>query len=449
MTKTVVLSAIMFVFAGAKATFGQQLPPGNSDTNLNKLLDANIIATQAYQIRLAHRPNVKANAECFAAGALTDEQLQALVDHQKALLATPAEEIKAWVAGQSSKFNSATDLQPILDSGLKVSEPRLPVNAMTAWWKGKSAKATDLQIKALASIFQMMLDVDRDGDVLQNMFQIYQALGLPLHPGQIDIAAATDEEFLAFGREVSPKLCACPFPTDSKTLEMMFRKLHNWGCRYTGERDKTVLARELLAEPEIKALIPLIEKAPAQKIAVIGHSFTMGVHWASPSAFVPVVSEMFKTLNPKVDIRQWEAGGLSAARAYSGEKFYEKALAWKPDRVLLVVVDTGPANEQAMKAMVDGFTAAGIEIMVFDRIRNSSRPRPTATAPSLAASLSAPTSAPTGVHVIEVGQLLATSPDASKFVALDGIHMTEPWHRLMAKEWLKYLIGARKAKLEP
>jgi len=31
---------------------------------------------------------------------------------------------------------------------------------------------------------------------------------------------------------------------------------------------------------------------------------------------------------------------------------------------------------------------------------------------------------------------------------IDGIHMTEPYHRLMAKEWLKYLAGARGDKAE-
>jgi hypothetical protein len=48
-----------------------------------------------------------------------------------------------------------------------------------------------------------------------------------------------------------------------------------------------------------------------------------------------------------------------------------------------------------------------------------------------------------GIEVIEVGSILANSPERSKFICLDGIHMTEPYHRLMAKEWLKYLAGAR------
>ena len=41
----------------------------------------------------------------------------------------------------------------------------------------------------------------------------------------------------------------------------------------------------------------------------------------------------------------------------------------------------------------------------------------------------------------------ATGSSASTLVSrrneIDGIHMTEPYHRLMAKEWLKYLAGAR------
>jgi hypothetical protein len=43
--------------------------------------------------------------------------------------------------------------------------------------------------------------------------------------------------------------------------------------------------------------------------------------------------------------------------------------------------------------------------------------------------------------------LLAASPDRGRFVCLDEIHMTEPYHRLMATQWLKYLAGARTAKI--
>jgi hypothetical protein len=49
--------------------------------------------------------------------------------------------------------------------------------------------------------------------------------------------------------------------------------------------------------------------------------------------------------------------------------------------------------------------------------------------------------------VVEVKALLAASPDRDRFLCLDNIHMTEPYHRLMAKEWLKLLVGARAPSL--
>jgi hypothetical protein len=46
-----------------------------------------------------------------------------------------------------------------------------------------------------------------------------------------------------------------------------------------------------------------------------------------------------------------------------------------------------------------------------------------------------------GIEVIEVGNRLQSAPDRASFVCLDGIHMKEPYHRLMAKEWLKFLAS--------
>jgi hypothetical protein len=51
------------------------------------------------------------------------------------------------------------------------------------------------------------------------------------------------------------------------------------------------------------------------------------------------------------------------------------------------------------------------------------------------------------VEVVEVERLLLNAPERDRFLCLDGIHMTEPYHRLMAKEWLKLLAGARGAAL--
>ncbi len=34
-----------------------------------------------------------------------------------------------------------------------------------------------------------------------------------------------------------------------------------------------------------------------------------------------------------------------------------------------------------------------------------------------------------------------------KFLCLDSVHMTKPWRLLLAREWFKYLAGARTNEL--
>jgi len=117
-------------------------------------------------------------------------------------------------------------------------------------------------------------------------------------------------------------------------------------------------------------------------------------------------------------------------------------LAWKPDKVLLVVMTRTDEDYEALTQMVHGFRAAGIKAYMFDEVHD-----PAAVTPGTVerARKSAEES---GIEVIEVGEILANSPDRAKFICLDGIHMTEPYHRLMAKEWLKYLAGARGNKAQ-
>ncbi|MGD0092267.1 MAG: hypothetical protein ABSE73_20315 [Planctomycetota bacterium] len=393
------------------------------DANPGKLVDANLVATHAYQVLLAQKAAGKVEENCWSDGGLPARELEALVAHQKALLSTPLEELKTWASGADSTFDPAKDLNPLLECALRPADPRLPVNVLAGWLRDS---------RALASLLQMMLDIERDGDLLQDMYRVYHALGLPVHFGQIGITAAGDEEFLEVGKELSPRMCASPFATDPATLQMLLHKMYNWGRRYTGERNKTVLAKELLAEADSAALVPLIRCMPAEKIAVIGHSFTMDVNWASPSAFVPIVAEIFKALNPRVEIRQWAQGGLTASRACNALRFHDEVLAWKPHRVLLVVAVRTEEDDEALEKMGRAFARAGVKAATFDGLT---------PAPERFAYDTERASGSGAVSIIEVRRRLAEAPDRDKFLSLDGIHMTEPYHRLMAKEWLKYLLG--------
>lgn len=213
--------------------------------------------------------------------------------------------------------------------------------------------------------------------------------------------------------------------------------MSGWGRRYSGVRNSAVMAGELLADPDLKDAITLAAGLAPEQIAVIGHSFTMQVHWSTPGPFTAIADEMMKSVNPKVQFKYFQEGGMNAVTARA--VFFEDALAWHPDLVLFAIMNEGAGNREALKTMIEGFTRAPARCLIFDSLwpaKWDRRPK-----------RSDPVLAPLPLEIIEVRKLLSASPAKNKFFCLDKIHMTESWHMLMAREWFKYLAGARKERL--
>lgn len=422
---------LIFVIASLLAQSSKAQHAEVADARLSQLVEANVIAVHAFQILLA-RQSGKGDKSCFSPGNLSDAELKTLSEHQASLLKSDLSALRAWVKGNKSTFDPAKDLEPLLKAGLIVPA-RAPVNVFTSYLR-QNTEASDVKIRAVANLYQTVLEVERDGDRLQEEYAFYIGLGLPVYVGQFNLPGS-DADLLAVGRKLEGQSCEAPVGTTAAEWQIAGRKIWNWGEKNLHIRDERVLAAELLKEPEVKGLQSRLRSLPAQRIAVIGHSFTMGLHWSSPSSFVPIVIDVFRRENPSVQFKQYAAGGLTASRAQ--KRFYQDVLAWKPDKVMLVVMTRTDEDYEALKQMGQGFRAAGIKAYMFDEVHDPAAVNPgTAERARKAAEES-------GIEVIEVGDILTNAPDRSSFICLDGIHMTEPYHRLMAKEWLKYLAGAR------
>jgi len=405
-------------------------------SRLEQLVEANVLGTHAFQVALARRA-AKGDAACWSAGGLDDARLAAIEAHQAALLKSDVAAVRSWAEGRPSSFDPKVDLQPLLQTGLVLSDG-LPVGAFTRWLAGKS-RAPREKLRAIASLLQVNLEVERDGDRLQELFAFYAGLGLPVYLGQLGLPGG-DADFLAMGRDLERKTCAAPFGTGAAEWQIAARKNWNWGEKNLGIRDDKVLAAELLAEPDVAALVPRMKALPRQRIAVVGHSFTMQLHWSTPGAFVPIVTAMFGRENPAVEFRQFQGGGLTSTKALA--RFHDGVIAWKPDKVLLVVLNRTPEDLASFAKLGRDFAAAGAQVVTFDDLHDPDASDPSLAGRDLAAARES------GMTVIEVGSLLAASPDRGRFLCLDRIHMTEPYHRLVAKQWLGWLVGARPAQLE-
>jgi hypothetical protein len=178
----------------------------------------------------------------------------------------------------------------------------LPVNVFSSYLQKQAPKAPRTSIRAIANLYQLDLEQERDGDRLQELFGFYIALGLPVYVGQLGLPG-TDEDFLVMARALVGRSCASPVGLSLADWQIAGRKIWNWGEERLHTRDADVVADELLEEPDVRAAIPAMKALPSQRIAVIGHSFTMDVHWASPSAVVPIVTAMFERENSRVEFR--------------------------------------------------------------------------------------------------------------------------------------------------
>jgi len=420
--------ALAFTSASSRAEVAPSAP---GEARLDKLVEGNIIAVHAYQVELARKQG-NVDFTCWPSQELSDPELQALVAHQTSLLAVPVANIKAWVHGQSSSFDPSADLDPLLAAKFTMS-PELPVNVFTRYLQTKAPSQPRSHFRSVANLYQTVLEVERDGDRLQDLYAFYIGLGLPVYIGQFQLPG-TDGDFLAAGRELEGPSCSSPVGLSAGEWQIAGRKIWNWGEKNLHIRDARVLANELLAEPDVVPFISRMKSLPAERVAIIGHSYTMDLHWSSPSAFVPIVTAMFAQENSSVEFRQFQAGGLTSSKAY--KRFYEEALDWKPTIVLLILANRTDEDRNDLRKMAEGFRAAGTRVLMFDNLFSHDDSDADMQQTNLAAAHDA------GIEIIEVSSVLRSSPDRARFSCLDHIHMTEPYHRLMAKQWLRALLEA-------
>jgi hypothetical protein len=160
---------LLVTIAFAAPLFGQQkttrvAAPGAA--RMEQLVEANIVGVHAYQILLA-RKQTKMDPACWPASDPKDADLEALVAHQTSLLAAPAA-ARAWALGAPSTFDPAKDLQPLLAAQLPMPA-NLPVSLFATYLLGKAPQFRKEEIRSIANLYQTVLEVERDGDRLQEL----------------------------------------------------------------------------------------------------------------------------------------------------------------------------------------------------------------------------------------------------------------------------------------
>ena len=193
-------SLLLIALVVQGVAFDAPAPVNSKQARLEQLVEANIIAVHAYQMLLA-RKQQNMDPTCWPATP-QDSDLEALVAHQTSLLSSPTG-AKAWASGSSSAFDPAKDVQPLLAAKLAMPA-NLPVNAFTTYLRDRAPNRSAGEIRAVANLYQTVLEVERDGDRLQDLYAFYIALGLPVYVGEFGLPGS-DGDLLAVGHQLEGK----------------------------------------------------------------------------------------------------------------------------------------------------------------------------------------------------------------------------------------------------
>jgi hypothetical protein len=107
LVRLLVFSVVLSVGAPASVygTLSESTKKESNVLRLSQLVEANVIATHAYQVLLAQKSG-KGDPTCFGSGKLSHSELEALVEHQAKLLKSNMPALNAWARGAQSNFQN-------------------------------------------------------------------------------------------------------------------------------------------------------------------------------------------------------------------------------------------------------------------------------------------------------------------------------------------------------
>jgi hypothetical protein len=401
------------------------------DSNIGQLIDALLNGMHWSQVAMHEKGKRKGDASVFGRGNMSLEKVDELANTAETLLKLPSEKIVAWADGKTDDAGVAAKLAALKAAPFSPS-PKLPAYIVLAAMKKKLGNRDELSGRAVANLLQLNLQENRDGDLLQDMFRIYVALGLKVNFVQLDLPHA-DADFIAWGKKFAEQSALAPYRTDAAYWHLSLCRIEMWGEKNTGRRDKYVMAKELLRDPEIEPLIPALKAMPAKRCAFVGFSMLMNLHWSSYGSWNDMACETVRLVNPKLEYAGFQTGGINATQAL--KTLLPGAMAYKPDETyLLMVVDTDE-HEKNFETMLHELKKAGSKVFVLDENRPwLDRVVPITFQDMYRRRCAA---AKAGAEVLDFYALGRTAPDWPAWECLDTIHMNTPGHVFYAKQLLK------------
>lgn len=413
-----------------------------AEDRLETLVEGLLKATHAHHIKLALAAGPPAAAEpCFVTTATGDE-LQFAINAGQSIISGDRKAIKDWVAGRPSSFLPTDVLGPLLQRGPTLG-PSCPVSAALVELSQR-ASAPRSHVKAITHLLQILLEVDRDGDALQDTMAFYNDLGLPVTLSQIGISPDRTTIRPLAQKLASQSLIAAPYAITPRAWRLALTKLEAFGLKVSAHKNPalemadSILKRSAPNESRADAaLASLAGRIPYQRLVIVGHSYTRPEHWSAPTSFAEILSATLKKLSPTAQVVRFSQGGLTTGEI--ANQYLLNILDEEPQAVIIAAAALTGDDIAGLEHTIKALNSAKIKVFVLDATSVWSpydHHRHHAEAAIKKAQ-------EFGAQVIAVQASIdeRTAEVSGYDLSLDRVHMAGPYHMHLAELTLRGLAG--------
>jgi lysophospholipase L1-like esterase len=348
---------------------------------------------------------------------------------------------------QLDKFLEAARGLPATESR---DDPAAVIMQLLAETPETKGKAHGL-IAGYAAAFQMCLELERDGTVMQDFLPFLIALGCPMTLRDLGLENAGRPRLEELAATASGRTGKRTYNTEPFDYFITMIKINNWGSKFNGQVTADTLAARMLQTPELKQLLPGLAKLPPARLGFLGDSDMDRIHWATQAPFPEIVAAVLRVANPGMTVINAGKGGDDSGEALAR---MQKDLLDKNPEISFVMLGGndcrhwgGPEPAVTPSRYRKNITE------ITNRLRESGSrvvlllyPQgPDLSGPDLEVFTAINEEMKAAAVSLKTGCLdifsLMENRDMDKYYAVDRIHMKPESHMLIAREILDYLAN--------
>ncbi|HTL52480.1 MAG TPA: hypothetical protein VL860_07905 [Planctomycetota bacterium] len=327
------------------------------------------------------------------------------------------------------------------------SKLKLPANTPFRIMEKLLAKAAPaarpVDRQAVVNLWQLALEENRDGNELQDLFDLYVKRGIATCFAALGLDW-DEADLRKLGQAYAKAGGTYNFPTGNYetgkagkmspqyAAALSLSKIKLWGERWSGMITAASIAAEL-EQSSLLPFLPLIRKLPPLRLCNLGHSFASPVHWSSHGTFACILSESLKRNHPGIQVRHVNRGGMTYSRAL--KECMNFVTEFRPDFTVIVLACRDDDDFNALEAIGQklGGRALFFESLACD-FHNLAWSRPDPKRLEQIAKN-------TGMTMVRTRKFLDTHPARKEFICMDKIHMYPSYHRVMTPVLAEALLG--------